>query len=34
MGTAYFVRNEGLEEPLDSLILNFKGGQITVSLLS
>lgn len=34
LGTAYFIRSVVLEEPLDGLILNFKGGQITVSLLS
>jgi trans-2,3-dihydro-3-hydroxyanthranilate isomerase len=31
LGTAYIIQNEVLEEPLDKLILNFKGGQIPVS---
>ena len=31
LGTAYIIQNEVLEEPLDNLILNFKGGQIPVS---
>ncbi|MGE7758499.1 PhzF family phenazine biosynthesis protein [Peribacillus sp. NPDC097895] len=31
LGTAYIIQNEVLEEQLDNLILNFKGGQITVS---
>ncbi|CAH0272598.1 Trans-2,3-dihydro-3-hydroxyanthranilate isomerase [Peribacillus sp. Bi96] len=31
LGTAYIIQNEVLEEPLDNLILNFKGGQIKVS---
>ena len=30
LGTAYIIQNEVLEEPLDNLILNFKGGQISV----
>ncbi|MCY8935286.1 PhzF family phenazine biosynthesis protein [Peribacillus frigoritolerans] len=31
IGTAYIIQNEVLEAPLDNIILNFKGGQITVS---
>ena len=31
LGTAYIIQNEILEEPLDNLILNFKGGQIPVT---
>ncbi|CAN7444685.1 PhzF family phenazine biosynthesis protein [Peribacillus frigoritolerans] len=31
LGTAYIIQNEVLEAPLDNIILNFKGGQITVS---
>ena len=31
LGTAFIIQNEILEEPLDNLILNFKGGQIPVS---
>ncbi|MGZ9819462.1 PhzF family phenazine biosynthesis protein [Peribacillus simplex] len=31
LGTAYIIQNEVLEAPLDTIILNFKGGQITVS---
>ncbi|MCK2017494.1 PhzF family phenazine biosynthesis protein [Peribacillus frigoritolerans] len=31
IGTAYIIQNELLEAPLDNIILNFKGGQITVS---
>ncbi|MBO0998489.1 PhzF family phenazine biosynthesis protein [Bacillus sp. SD075] len=31
LGTAYIIHNEVLEAPLDTIILNFKGGQITVS---
>ena len=31
LGTAYIIQNEVLEEPLDKIILNFKGGQIPVS---
>jgi trans-2,3-dihydro-3-hydroxyanthranilate isomerase len=31
LGTAFIIQNEVLEEPLDNLILNFKGGQIPVS---
>src|SRR6476660_8143642 len=29
--TTFIIQNEILEEPLDNLILNFKGGQIPVS---
>ncbi|MDM5360479.1 PhzF family phenazine biosynthesis protein [Peribacillus sp. ACCC06369] len=31
LGTAYIIQNEVLDEPLENIILNFKGGQITVS---
>ncbi|MDP1420508.1 PhzF family phenazine biosynthesis protein [Peribacillus simplex] len=31
LGTAYIIQNEILEAPLDNIILNYKGGQITVS---
>src|SRR3954451_4400729 len=31
LGTAYIIQNEVLKEPLENLILNFKGGQIPVS---
>ena len=31
LGTAFIIQNEVLEEPLDNLILNFKGGQIPVT---
>lgn len=31
LGTAYIIQNEVLKAPLDTIILNFKGGQITVS---
>jgi trans-2,3-dihydro-3-hydroxyanthranilate isomerase len=31
LGTAYIIQNEVLEEPLEKLILNFKGGKIPVS---
>ncbi|MBT2649828.1 PhzF family phenazine biosynthesis protein [Bacillus sp. ISL-34] len=31
LGTAYIIQNEVLEAPLDNIILNFKGGQITVT---
>jgi trans-2,3-dihydro-3-hydroxyanthranilate isomerase len=31
LGTAFIIQNEVLEEPLENLILNFKGGQIPVS---
>ena len=31
LGTAYIIQNEVLEETVENLILNFKGGQILVS---
>ncbi|WP_375090165.1 PhzF family phenazine biosynthesis protein [Peribacillus sp. RS7] len=31
LGTAYIIQNEVLDEPLENIILNFKGDQITVS---
>ncbi|CAH0174869.1 Trans-2,3-dihydro-3-hydroxyanthranilate isomerase [Peribacillus simplex] len=31
LGTAYIIQNEVLKAPLDTIILNFKGGQIKVS---
>ncbi|MEY9869135.1 trans-2,3-dihydro-3-hydroxyanthranilate isomerase [Peribacillus sp. B2I2] len=31
LGTAYIIQNEVLDEPSENIILNFKGGQITVS---
>jgi trans-2,3-dihydro-3-hydroxyanthranilate isomerase len=31
LGTAYIIQNEVLQGPLENLMLNFKGGKITVS---